>query len=119
MKHRGDNMPSGAFTLEEQPNKEGFVLARFYENVQPFSETHGEVTISGYEYDEYYLELEDYGGLADDITANYAGFLAQAKLAEAENVTIPELQNRLESELTDVQLAIVEVYELIVGGGVS
>lgn len=42
-------------------------LVRFYENVAPFSETQGELTISGFEYDEYYLELPFYDGIYDDI----------------------------------------------------
>ena len=55
MKVRGDNAPANAFSLEEQPDKPGYCLVRFYENVAPFSETQGELTISGFEYDEYYL----------------------------------------------------------------
>ena len=52
MKVRGDNAPANAFSLEEQPDKPGYCLVRFYENVAPFSETRGELTISGLEYDE-------------------------------------------------------------------
>ena len=46
MKVRGDNAPANAFSLEEQPDKPGYCLVRFYENVAPFSETQGELTIS-------------------------------------------------------------------------
>lgn len=56
---------------------------RFYENVAPFSETQGELTISGFEYDEYYLELPFYDGIYDDILGSFDGYFAQAKLAEA------------------------------------
>ena len=66
MKVRGDNAPANAFSLEEQPDKPGYCLVRFYENVAPFSETQGELTISGFEYDEYYLELPFYDGIYDD-----------------------------------------------------
>ena len=31
MRVRGDNAPSNAFTLEEQPKKPGFFLVRFYD----------------------------------------------------------------------------------------
>ena len=31
MRVRGDNAPSNAFSLEEQPNKPGVALVRFYE----------------------------------------------------------------------------------------
>ncbi len=52
--------------------------------VAPFSETQGELTISGFEYDEYYLELPFYDGIYDDILGSFDGYFAQAKLAEAE-----------------------------------
>ena len=47
MRVRGDNAPSNAFTLEEQPKKPGFFLVRFYENAQEFSETRDGLTITG------------------------------------------------------------------------
>lgn len=43
-----------------------YCLVRFYENVAPFSETQGELTVSGFEYDEYHLELPFYDGIYDD-----------------------------------------------------
>lgn len=119
MKVRGDLLPSGAFTLEEQPNHPDFVLVRFYENAHPFEETLDGLTSKGYEYDEYHLELENYGGLSDDIMSNYEGYLAQAKLAEAERETIPNLQQQveaLENQLTDTQMALCDVYEIAMGG---
>lgn len=126
MKVRGDNAPANAFSLEEQPDKPGFCLVRFYENVAPFSETEGELTISGYEYDEYYLELPFYDGISDDILGNFDGYFAQAKLAEAETETIPKLKQQvselqsvnegLTEQITQAQLALCDVYELIIGG---
>lgn len=85
MRVRGDNAPSNAFTLEEQPKKPGFALVRFFENVQAFEETQGDLTISGHEYDEYHLELADTGSLEEDVLNNYDALLEQAKAAEAEN----------------------------------
>ena len=67
MRVRGDNAPSNAFTLEEQPKKPGFFLVRFYENAQEFSETRDGLTITGWEYDEYHLELADTGSLSEDL----------------------------------------------------
>ncbi|WP_409969631.1 hypothetical protein RFF05_06895 [Bengtsoniella intestinalis] len=126
MRVRGDLSPNGAFTLEEQPKKPGYSLARFYENVEEFSETVDGLTISGYEYDEYKLELETVDGLSDAITENYNVYLSEAKLAEEEAYTIPTLKERvtqletekesLESQLTDTQLALCDVYELMLGG---
>lgn len=133
MRVRGDNAPSNAFTLEEQPKKPGFALVRFYENAEPFEQSDGDLTISGFEYDEYHLEVEMYDGLADDILNGFDGFLLQAKLAEAEEKTIPTLQQLvsdleadndalndrvedLETQLTDAQEALCDVYELALGG---
>ncbi len=85
MRVRGDNAPSNAFSLEEQPNKPGVALVRFYENAEPFEEKRDELTISGWEYDEYHLELADTGSLEEDVLNNYDALLEQAKAAEAEN----------------------------------
>ena len=81
MRVRGDLAPCAAFTLEQQPKKPGFVLARFYENTTPFSETIGEQTVSGYEYDEYQLELSDTGNLQEDVYNNFDYYLSVAKLS--------------------------------------
>ena len=131
MRVRGDNAPSNAFSLEEQPNKPGVALVRFYENAEPFEEKRDELTISGWVYDEYHLELNMYDGLSEDILGNYAGYLAQAKLHEAEGKTIPSLQQQvadletdkaaltekvtsLEGQVPDTQMALCDVYEQIV-----
>lgn len=95
MRVRGDLPPSGAFTLEEQPNKPGFVLARFYENAEPFEEAKDGLTTKGYQYDEYHLELEARPGLEADIEGQYAAYLNEAKLKEAEEQTIPALQEQV------------------------
>lgn len=98
MRVRGDNAPSNAFTLEEQPKKPGFFLVRFYENAQEFSETRDGLTITGWEYDEYHLELADTGSLSEDVLANFDTLLAQAKAAE----TSAE-QGDLESRVTTLE----------------
>ena len=38
MRVRGDVLPSGSFTLEEQPNKPGFCLVRFFRSEEHTSE---------------------------------------------------------------------------------
>ena len=98
MRVRGDNAPSNAFTLEEQPKKPGFFLVRFYENAQEFSETRDGLTITGWEYDEYHLELADTGRLSEDVLANFDTLLAQAKAAET-----PAEQGDLESRVTTLE----------------
>lgn len=85
MRVRGDVQPSNAFTLEEQPKKPGYYLVRFFENAQEFSEEKEGLTVSGWEYDEYHLELADTGSLEEDALNNYDALLEQAKAAEAEN----------------------------------
>lgn len=85
MRVRGDVQPSNAFTVEEQPKKPGFCLVRFFENAQEFSEEQGELTVSGWEYDEYHLELADTGSLEEDVLNNYDALLEQAKATEVEN----------------------------------
>lgn len=85
MRVRGDVQPSNAFTLEEQPKKPGFCLVRFFENAKEFSEKEEGLTVSGWEYDEYHLELADTGSLDEDVLNNYDALLEQAKAAEAEN----------------------------------
>ena len=84
MRVRGDVQPSNVFTVEEQPKKPGFCLVRFFENPQEFSEEQGELTVSGWEYDEYHLEMADTGSLEEDVLNNYDALLEQAKAAEAE-----------------------------------
>lgn len=98
MRVRGDNAPSNAFTLEEQPKNPGFFLVRFYENAQEFSETRDGLTITGWEYDEYHLELADTGSLSEDVLANFDTLLAQAKAAET-----PAEQGDLESRVTTLE----------------
>ena len=85
MRVRGDVQPSNAFTLEAQPKKPGFCLVRFFENAKEFSEKKEGLTVSGWEYDEYHLELADTGSLDEDVLNNYDALLEQAKAAEAEN----------------------------------
>ena len=84
MRVRGDLQPSSAFTLEEQPKRPGFVLVRFFENAAQFEETRDGLTISGWEYDEYHLEMENTGDLQNDIVNNFDALLAQAKAQDPE-----------------------------------
>jgi len=124
MKVRGDNSPPNAFTLEAQPKKPGYVLARFFEHVVPFSETKDGLTISGYEYDEYHLELPDSVNIFNDILEKYDYFLSEAKRQDPAAVDdITQIQLAL-AELAETQadvqtaneLALAELAELITGG---
>lgn len=98
MRVRGDVSPSSAFSLEVQPKHPGFVLVRFYENASPYHEDHGGQSVSGFEYDEYHLEMENRPGLEEDITINYNALLAQAKALEA-----PEGDGDLEARVDTLE----------------
>lgn len=89
MRVRGDNAPSGALSVEPHPQKPGIAIVRLFENPEPFEEKQGELTLKGWEYDEYHLELPLYDTLALDVAAAYDGYLAQAK-AEEEEAKDPE-----------------------------
>lgn len=51
---------------------------RFYENADAYEET-------GYEWDEYHLEMPSYSGLENDVEANYDMLISQAKLVEEQS----------------------------------
>lgn len=125
MRVKGDLPPDGAFSVEENPQKEGYVTVRFYENVTPFSHTEGggdnARTIEGYEYDEYKLEMENRSGLEADIKGQLSAFLNEAKLVEAEQNTIPNLKSEvarlstenesLTTQIDNAMLAMCDMYE--------
>ncbi len=83
MKVRGDNPPSNAFSIENQPKAPGRVLARFYENVNPFKEKTDGLTVEGFEYDEYHLELPVSGDMQDYVLNNFDRLFAEAKALDA------------------------------------
>lgn len=134
MRVKGDLPPEGAFSIEENPQKEGYVTVRFYENVTPFSHTEGEGDnariMEGYEYDEYKLEMQNHPGLEADIENQLSAFLNEAKLLEAEQNTIPRLEAEvarlstenagLSEQMDNAMLAMCDMYEqmLMAGGDV-
>lgn len=38
MKVKGSKAPSGAYNIEPQPNKPGYMMVRFYENVEEYTD---------------------------------------------------------------------------------
>lgn len=85
MRIQADNAPSSTFTLEPISSKPNYLLARFYENVTPYTETRDGVTISGYEYDEYDLTLLKTATIEEEIESNYDMYFSQAKLNEIQH----------------------------------
>lgn len=126
MRVRGDVQPNNAFTVDEMPDRPGYCLVRFFANAQPFEEMTEGLTIRGWCYDEYHLELADSDTLSDDILANFDALLAEAKYRELSRRTVPQLAGEiiqlteekadLARQLTDLQLALCEVYEKLMEG---
>ena len=75
----GDIQPTGSFYLDNAyPWKS---VIRFYENVQPYTDTRDEITVNGWVYDEYVLEIPR--STQVDIETNFDALLQQAKAREA------------------------------------
>lgn len=123
MRVKGGLQPS-AFTLEDQPKKPGYVLARFYENAVPYTETRDGLVTSGYEYDEYDLELPKTLTLESEIESQYETYLEQAKTNEIQRQPFDALDYRRRmDELGELSSIVVEqaysltLLELGVEGG--
>lgn len=89
--------------MEAIPKKLGKSMVRFFQNIKEFSEEKDGVKTSGWEWDEYHLEMSSYGGLADDIAANIAQLLTQAKAIEDEKNIIPDLQTSQSQMRSDIE----------------
>lgn len=74
MKVQGDLNP-GLYSYHEQPRDRSKVLVRFYENVHEIQEEN----YSGYEYDEYYLEIDNRENIGDYIKNHFMELKAEAK----------------------------------------
>jgi len=78
MRVKGDNSPPGAYTVETQPGKPGFVCVRLYENAQQVTEeTH-------WVYDEYQLVVPARDDLDADIEAHLDEWIATAQSLEVD-----------------------------------
>lgn len=95
----------GSYSLELLPNVPGFALARFFENVDE--------TEDGFEYDEYRLRLLHYPGLEQDIDANLALFMEQAKAEEEQaksvDAKLAEAKEATDEQFDDVEFALCEL----------
>lgn len=113
MRVRGDIKPATPFSLEPIPKKPGKMLCRFYQNARKYTETTDGVTVIGWQWDEYHLELPDYPGLEADVTANSAALLEQAVHIEKEANRVEDLEeeNRLLKAKVSAQADQMEFYE--------
>lgn len=112
MKVRGTDVPSSMFSIEQQPDRPGYVTVRFYENVFPYSEEDMGVTISGYEYDEYKLLLQNTSTLEDDIINSYDCYMRQAREQEVlqQNYNPKDFQTQvLQSERARADIDFIAV----------
>lgn len=96
MKVWGDVQPTNSFFLDNAyPGKS---VVRFYENVQPYTDTRDEITINGWVYDEYVLEMPR--STQVDIETNFDALLQQAKAREAkQNDEVAELETLINTIL--------------------
>lgn len=113
MKVRGSFAPDGPFTLEPVPDKLGYVLARFYENAVPYTETVDGVEISGYEYDEYGLELLNTATLKQEIEVQYRTYLEQAKMNEIQRKPFDALDYRRNVETNERNTANIDYLSMM------
>ena len=70
----GDNKPA-TFSIENQPKHPGYCLIRFYENAAPYESEES----SGWEYNEYHLEMKDREDLMEYVQNHYNELLHEAK----------------------------------------
>lgn len=78
MRVRGDNSPPGAYLVEPQPDKPGYVCVRMFENAQLITEeTH-------WVYDEYQLIVPARDDLDADIEAHLDEWIATAQSLEVD-----------------------------------
>lgn len=118
MRVKGSVMPAGAFSIERQPNNPGYVLVRFYENARTYTEQSdvpGSENVSGWEYDEYTLELMHTATLEADIESQYDMYLEQAKLAELEKQIYDPKQNKQQQEQAEQARADIDFIAAMTG----
>lgn len=119
MRVRGSFSPSGAFSIEQQPNAPGMVLVRFYENATEYTQeadsVMGREAETGWVYDEYTLELVETATLESDIENQYEVYLQQAKLQEIMRQSYDPVQNRLQQEQAEQVRADVDFIAAMTG----
>lgn len=115
MKVRGSVAPTTAFSIEQQPNNPGYILTRFYENVRPYTETRDDGTLTGFEYDEYTLELLATSTIEDDIFNQYDMYMEQAKLRELNSQPYDPAQNKQQQEQADQARADIDFIAAMTG----
>ena len=82
MKARGSAKPDGLCMVERHPQRPEIAIVRLFANPTEYEQLQQEATVTGWEYEEYLLEVPYYDGLVADVNAAYEGWLAQAKAAE-------------------------------------
>ena len=80
MRKRGVQSPPGAFSINEIPEKAGFVSVKFYENAHKIQiAIDGGDPVNFWEYDEYEIITPLTPSLTADIEENYNKWLVKAQ----------------------------------------
>lgn len=92
MRVRGDNAPPGAYSMEPQPGKPGYVCVRLWEHARQVTEE------QHWEYDEYQMIVPERAGLQADIEAHIDEWIATARSMEIpENATaVANMQGQID-----------------------
>jgi len=122
MRVRADQPPPGAYNIEQQPDKPGYMCVRLYENaaeVTKFDED-ARQPFTFWEYDEYMLIVPDRPTLAAEIKENFDEWMLTAKSfypLESENAELRQeneaLMGVVKQFVTSAELGSAVSSELI------
>jgi beta-phosphoglucomutase-like phosphatase (HAD superfamily) len=117
MRVKGSSPPQNAFSVEEQPKHPGYVLVRFYENPEPYTQEgiDDQETITGWEYDEYKLEMLDTATIMEDILNAFDSLLQQAKDAEIDSQVFNPRENAEQVAQLTQQRADIDYIAVMAG----
>ena len=87
----------GSFTVEQIPGTKRS-LVRLFQNVTPV-ETED---FTGYEYDEYHVEVETWDGVAKNVRDNYEEFLQKGKDNEVDRSNSALYQAQVDTDAMSV-----------------
>lgn len=89
----------GRFTVEQIPGTKKS-LVRLFQNVTPIQTE----DFTGYEYDEYHVEVETWDGVAKNVRDNYDEFLQKGKDNEVDrsNSALYQAQSKTDSAMRDM-----------------
>lgn len=87
----------GSFTVEQIPGTKRS-LVRLFQNVTPVQTE----DFTGYEYDEYHVEVETWDGVAKNVQDNYEEFLQKGKDNEVDRSNSALYQAQVDTDAMNV-----------------